>query len=64
MPLDRLLLETDTYPLPGRTTEPAHVREVAAAVAALHGVPVETVAAATHANLARLLGERFPGPAA
>ncbi len=64
IPLDRLLLETDTYPLPGRTTEPANVREVAAAVAALHGVPVETVAAATCANLARLLGDRFPGPVA
>ena len=25
IPLDRLLLETDTYPLPGRTTEPRDV---------------------------------------
>jgi TatD DNase family protein len=57
-PLDRLLLETDTYPLPGRTTEPADVRQVAAAVAALHAVPLETVATATAANLARLLGPR------
>jgi TatD DNase family protein len=58
-PLDRLLLETDTYPLPGRTTEPADVRLVAAAVADLHGVPAETVAAITAANLPRLLGSRF-----
>lgn len=59
VPLDRLLLETDTYPLPGRTTEPADVRLVAAAVADLQGRPVEAVAAATLANLARLLGPRF-----
>jgi TatD DNase family protein len=61
-PEDRLLLETDTYPLPGRTTEPADVRLVAAAVAALHGVPAETVAVATRANLARLLGPRLTAP--
>ena len=61
-PLDRLLLETDTYPLPGRTTEPAAVRQVAAAVAELHGVPAELVAATTAANLGRLLGPRLSEP--
>ncbi|HLH21151.1 MAG TPA: TatD family hydrolase [Chloroflexota bacterium] len=63
-PLDRLLLETDTYPLPGRSTEPADVRLVAAAVAELHGASVDAVAAATVANLARLLGPRFAAPLA
>jgi TatD DNase family protein len=57
-PLDRLLLETDTYPFPGRTTEPADVRLVAAALAELRGLDVDAVAAATSANLARLLGDR------
>jgi TatD DNase family protein len=57
-PLDCLLLETDTYPLPGRTTEPADVPLVAAAVADLHGVSADMVATATAANLARLLSPR------
>jgi TatD DNase family protein len=56
VPLDRLLLETDSYPLPGRTTEPRDVRQVADAVAQLKGVALEDVAAATSANLAHLLG--------
>jgi TatD DNase family protein len=46
-PLDRLLLETDTYPLPGRTTEPRDVRDVCAAVAEIKRRSVEEVAAAT-----------------
>jgi TatD DNase family protein len=61
-PLDRLLLETDTYPLPGRTTEPADVRQVASAVAELQSVTAPVVAAATATNLARLLGPRLAGP--
>ena len=61
LPLDRLLLETDTYPLPGRTTEPRDVRLIAAAVAELKGIDQQTVAAVTTANLARLLGPtRWP----
>ncbi|HVC35038.1 MAG TPA: TatD family hydrolase [Chloroflexota bacterium] len=56
IPLDRLILETDTYPLPGRRTEPADVRLVAEAVAALVSRRVEEVAEATTANLVRLLG--------
>jgi TatD DNase family protein len=55
IPLERLLLETDTYPLPGRTTEPADVRQVAEAVAALKDIPLETVAEQTTANFCRLL---------
>lgn len=58
-PLDRLLLETDTYPLPGRTTEPADVGAVAAAVAALKDLSPTVVAEATTTNLARLLGRRW-----
>lgn len=57
-PLDRLLLETDTYPLPGRTTEPADVRLVATAVAQARGITLEAVAQATWANLERVLGSR------
>jgi TatD DNase family protein len=64
VPLDRLLLETDTYPLPGRTTEPRDVGAVAAAIAALRGVPAAQVARATTANLARLLGDRWTPPLA
>jgi len=55
IPLSRLLLETDTYPLPGRTTEPRDVRLVAEAIAELKGLAVEEVAQATGENLARLL---------
>lgn len=55
VPLERLLLETDTYPLPGRATEPAHLRQIAEAVAALKNVPLEKVAEQTTANFCRLL---------
>ncbi len=59
VPLDRLLIETDApylAPMPhrGRRNEPAYVVHVAAAIAALRGVAVETVAAATTANFFRL----------
>lgn len=59
VPLDRLLIETDApylAPMPhrGRRNEPAYVVHVAAAIAALRGVPVEAVAAATTANFLRL----------
>ena len=55
VPLGWLLLETDTYPLPGRTTEPADVRLVAEAVAEVKGMSVQEVAEATSATLERLL---------
>jgi TatD DNase family protein len=54
--LDRLLLETDTYPLPGRTTEPRDVAAVCAAVAELRGQTYEEIAAATTANFGRFIG--------
>jgi TatD DNase family protein len=56
IPLERLLLETDTYPLPGRSTEPGDVRSVAEKVAELRGVTVATIADATTANFRRLIG--------
>jgi TatD DNase family protein len=56
VPLDRLLLETDSYPLPGRTTEPRHVADVCQAVAELRGEPVALVASVTTRNTRRLLG--------
>jgi TatD DNase family protein len=60
-PLDRLLVETDTYPLPGRATEPADVARVAATLAELRGATLAAVVAATGANLAGLLGPtRWP----
>ncbi len=58
--MDRLLLETDAYPLPGRSTEPRDVVAVAEAVAGLSGLSPMAVADATTANLLRLLGDRAP----
>ena len=58
IPLDRLLLETDTYPIEGRTTEPRDVAEVCRAVAELRGEPFEAVARATTANYLRLFSRR------
>jgi TatD DNase family protein len=57
VPLDRLLLETDTYPLPDRATEPADLPLVAEAVADLKGLPTEQIAEATTGNLERLLAQ-------
>lgn len=56
-PLHRLLVETDSYPLPGRTTQPADVISVIEAIAELKQLPVAEVAATTSATLARLLGD-------
>jgi TatD DNase family protein len=50
IPLSRLLLETDTYPLPGRTTEPRDVVEICRSVAELLGRSFADVADATSAN--------------
>jgi TatD DNase family protein len=58
IPLDRLLLETDTYPLPGRTTEPRDVTSVCAAVAELTERSYEEVAAATTASFAAFIGRQ------
>jgi TatD DNase family protein len=55
IPLERLLLETDTYPLPGRATEPAHIAQIAQAVAEIKRLPITTIAEETTANFCRLL---------
>jgi TatD DNase family protein len=63
VPQDRLLIETDSpylAPVPnrGKINEPAWVAHVAAAIATLRDLPVETVAAFTTANYRRLFGAR------
>jgi TatD DNase family protein len=57
IPLDRLLLETDTYPLPGRTTEPRDVVSVCVAVAELTGRSYAEVATATTTSFAAFIGQ-------
>jgi TatD DNase family protein len=59
VPRDRLLIETDApylAPVPhrGERNQPAYVPHVAAEIAALTGVPVESVARATSENFFRL----------
>ena len=59
IPLDRLLVETDSpflAPVPhrGQTCEPAFVADTAAFLAELRGEPVEAVAEATTANFFKL----------
>ncbi len=66
IPLDRMLVETDSpylAPVPhrGKRNEPSFVRHVADAIARLRGVPLETIAAATTANFARLFGVDLAG---
>ena len=61
VPLDRCLIETDSpylAPMPyrGKTNSPAYVPHVAAKLAELKGLPLETVAAATTANFEQLFG--------
>lgn len=58
VPLDRLLIETDSpwlspVPVRGRRNEPAHVAHVASQLARCRGLPVEEIAAATSANACR-----------
>jgi TatD DNase family protein len=60
IPPDRLLLETDTYPLPGRTTEPRDLPLICAAVAELQGASPARVAERTAASFERLFGRRLP----
>ena len=62
VPLDRLLVETDApylAPLPhrGKRCEPAHVAETAKVLAAVKGVSVEAIAAATSENFHRLFAK-------
>jgi TatD DNase family protein len=59
LPLDRLLLETDSpfltpHPFRGRRNEPAHVRYVAKAIAHLRRLDVEEVAQITARNVQTL----------
>jgi TatD DNase family protein len=61
VPLDRLLIETDApylAPVPhrGKTNEPAYVPHVAEKIAALRGMQVADVAAASTTNFFRLFG--------
>src|SRR5690606_7986660 len=61
VPLDRLLVETDSpylAPVPnrGKTNEPAWVAHVAAAIAEMRGISLEELAHATTANYYRLFG--------
>ena len=62
IPLDRLLIETDSpflAPVPhrGKACEPAFVADTARFLAELRGEPVETLAAATSANFRRLFAK-------
>jgi TatD DNase family protein len=59
LPLERILVETDSpylAPVPhrGKVNEPAYVRHVAEAVAAVRGIDLTALAAATTANFFRL----------
>jgi TatD DNase family protein len=67
LPLDRLLVETDApylapVPYRGKRNEPAFVAATASFVAALKGLEVDALAAATTANFFRLFAKaREPG---
>ena len=59
VPLDRLLIETDSpylapVPFRGKRNQPAYVSHVAAEIARLRDVPLETIGAATSANFFKL----------
>ena len=59
VPLDRMLIETDSpylAPVPhrGQRNQPAFVPHVAAEIARLTDVPIETIARETSANFFRL----------
>jgi TatD DNase family protein len=61
VPLERLLVETDCpflapVPLRGKRNEPAYITHTAAAVAAVRGLSVDEVAAATTRNARALFG--------
>jgi TatD DNase family protein len=65
LPLERILVETDSpylAPVPhrGKRNEPAHVRLVADAVAAIKGISPERVAAVTTENFFRLFKRARP----
>lgn len=65
LPLEHLLIETDSpfltpHPHRGERNEPAYVALVAEKIAELKGLPVETVAAATTANVQTLFQVGMP----
>jgi TatD DNase family protein len=65
VPLDRCLIETDSpylapVPYRGKTNSPAYVPHVAAQVAAVKGLDVQTVADATSRNFERLFKLPLP----
>ncbi len=68
VPRDRMLIETDSpylAPVPhrGETNQPAFVAHVAAEIARLTGVPLETIARETSANFFRLFRIEAPDAA-
>jgi TatD DNase family protein len=65
IPLDRLLVETDSpflAPVPhrGKSCEPAFVRDTAAFLAELRGIPYDELIDATGSNFFRLFGKAKP----
>lgn len=63
LPLDRVVIETDSYPQPFkknplRRTEPWHLPQVAAKLAELQGIEIEEVAQTTTASYLRMLKGR------
>jgi TatD DNase family protein len=61
IPLDRIVLETDSPYLPpqshrGQRNDPSFLPEIAETLAHLKGVPVSTIAEVTTANARRLYG--------
>jgi TatD DNase family protein len=54
LPLERILVETDTYPYPGRKTEPADVVGVVEAVAMLKQISVREMAEQIMVNFQRI----------
>lgn len=56
VPSDRLLVETDSYPIPGRSTEPADLPRVVAAIAEVRGCSPDAVKAGTSDLFKRLVG--------
>ena len=67
LPLDRLLIETDSpylapVPYRGKTNDPSKVIHVAEKIAELKGIPVAQVAQQSTENFFRLFG-KVPRPA-
>ncbi len=64
IPLDRILIETDSpylapVPYRGKLNEPSYVPHVAAEIARLRGIPLETVEQATAINFRRCFPRAF-----